>query len=146
MLDTGEDKEDSSPVYAGLADFETFRKKQALWLEQVLQSEACKAAPFRVVMMHIPTHYTVGAKGELHSRELFTPLFNQYNVDLVISGHTHKHGVYPPNETHRYAIVIGGGPVVGNRTLIHVSSTVQKLAVQMLDDSGKQVGEYIVKR
>lgn len=146
VLDTGEDKEDASPVYAGLADFEPFRKKQAQWLEQVLQAEECKAATFRVVMMHIPTHYTVGAKGELHSRELFTPLFNQYNVDLVISGHTHKHGVYPPNETHRYAIVIGGGPVVGNRTLIHVSSTVQKLTVQMLDDSGKQVGEYIVKR
>lgn len=146
VLDTGEDKDDAAAVYAGLVDCEAFRKKQAAWLQTVFQSEAYKSAPFKVVKMHIPTHYTTGGKGELHCRELFTPLFNQYKVDLVISGHTHKYGVYPPNEQHRYPLVIGGGPQPGKRTLIKVKANMQQLQLQMLDDAGKQVGEYIVKR
>ncbi|TWI85024.1 purple acid phosphatase-like protein [Lacibacter cauensis] len=146
VLDTGEDKEDTAAVYSGLVDFENFRRTQAAWLEKVLQSEAYKNAPFKVVKMHIPTHYTVGAKGELHCRKLFTPLLNQYKVDLVISGHTHKYGVYPPNAAHHYPLVIGGGPKPGTRTLIKVKANMEELKLQMLDDSGKQVGEYIVKR
>lgn len=146
VLDTGEDKEDAAAVYAGLVDCEAFRKKQAAWLETVFQSDVYKTAPFKVVKMHIPTHYTNGGKGELHCRELFTPLFNRYKVDLVISGHTHKHGVYPPNEQHQYPLVIGGGPKPGTRTLIKVKANSKELKLQMLNDSGKQVGEYIVKR
>ncbi len=146
VLDTGEDKEDAAAVYAGLVDCEAFRKKQAAWLETVFQSDVYKTAPFKVVKMHIPTHYTNGGKGELHCRELFTPLFNRYKVELGISGHTHKHGVYPPNEQHQYPLVIGGGPKPGTRTLIKVNANSKELKLQMLDDSGKQVGEYIVKR
>ncbi|WP_164972767.1 FN3 domain-containing metallophosphoesterase family protein [Lacibacter luteus] len=146
VLDTGEDKEDAAAVFAGLVDCEAFRKKQATWLETVLQSDEYKNAPYKVVKMHIPTHYTTGGKGELHCRELFTPLFNQYKVDLVISGHTHKWGVYPPNDIHQYPLVIGGGPRTGARTLIKVKANMQQLKLQMLDDSGKQVGEYLIKR
>ncbi len=146
VLDTGEDKEDTAAAYSGLVDFQNFRNNQAVWLEKILQSDAYRKAPIKVVKMHIPTHYTVGGKGELHCRELFTPLFNQYKVDLVISGHTHKYGVYPPNEIHQYPLVIGGGPKPGTRTLIKVNATMEQLKLQMLDDSGKQVGEYIVKR
>lgn len=146
VLDTGEDKEDAAAVYSGLVDFENFRLKQAVWLENVLRSDACINAPFKVVKMHIPTHYTVGGKGELHCRELFTPLFNQYKVDLVISGHTHKHGIYPPNAIHHYPLIIGGGPNAGDRTLIRVEANMQQLEVRMLNDSGKEVGNYIVKR
>lgn len=52
-LDTGEDKEDIDPAYAGLVDFDAYRKKQALWLEQQLKSNAYKKAIFKVVLMHI---------------------------------------------------------------------------------------------
>ena len=145
VLDTGEDKEDAAAVYAGLVDCEAFRKKQAAWLEAVFQSEAYKIAPYKVVKMHIPTHYTTGGEGELHCRELFTPLFNQYKVDLVISGHTHKYGIYPPNAIHHYPLVIGGGPKPGTRTLIKVKANMEELKLHMLDDSGKQVGEYTIK-
>ena len=33
VLDTGEDKADSHPVYAGLADFDKYRDSQAEWLK-----------------------------------------------------------------------------------------------------------------
>lgn len=146
VLDTGEDKEDEADVFAGLVDCAAFRNRQAVWLETVLQSEAYENAPFKVVKMHIPTHYTNGAKGELHCHELFTPLFNQYNVDLVIAGHTHTYGVHPPNEQHHYTLVIGGGPNEGKRTLIKVNAAKNELSLQMMDDSGKMVGSCNMKR
>jgi UDP-2,3-diacylglucosamine pyrophosphatase LpxH len=145
-LDTGEDKADDHAAYHGFVDFNAYREQQALWMEKLMQSDAYKQARFRVIMMHIPTHYTKGAAGELHCRSVFTPLFDQYKVDLVISGHTHRYGVHPPVQArHSYPIVIGGGPDAGTRTLMKVKATQQELAVQLLDDTGKVVGKYVVQ-
>jgi acid phosphatase type 7 len=145
-IDTGEDKDDSHSDYAGIIDFNNYREQQAVWLEELMQSDLYKNALYKVVMMHIPTFYNVEAKGELHCRELFSPLFDKYKVDIVISGHIHKHGVYPPvRGIHEYPIIIGGGPKVGTRTLIRVNANHQRLEVQMLDDSGVEVGNYIIK-
>ncbi|MDF2189157.1 metallophosphoesterase family protein [Paraflavitalea sp. CAU 1676] len=144
-LDTGEDKEDEHPVYAGIVDFDHYRVKQAAWLEQQLQSKACKKAKYRVVMMHIPPHYSGNAHGTLHCRELFSPLFDKYKVDIVIAGHTHTYGVHPPVAgTHNYPLIIGGGPKEGNRTLIRVKADQQALTLQMLKDDGAEVGRYEV--
>lgn len=144
-LDTGEDKPDDAAVYAGIVDFDHYREQQAVWLEQQLQSKACKKAKYKVVMMHIPPHYSGDWHGTLHCRKLFSPLFDKYKVDLVISGHTHKYGVHPPVPgTHNYPIVIGGGPKDGNRTLIRVKADQRALTLQMLGDDGAEVGKYEV--
>ena len=145
-LDTGEDKEDTHPVYAGIVDFDSFREQQALWLEKQLQSPACKKAKYRVVFMHIPPFYSGDAHGTLHCRKLFSPLFDKYKVDLVISGHTHRYGVHPPSAgNHSYPIIIGGGPTEGKRTLIKVKAGQQQLDLQMLGDDGTEVGTYQIK-
>jgi predicted phosphodiesterase len=144
-LDTGEDKEDTHPVYAGIVDFDAYRIKQAAWLEQQLQSKAFKKAKYRVVMMHIPPHYSGNGHGAMHCRELFSPLFDKYKVDIVISGHTHTYGVHPPVAgQHNYPLIIGGGPNEGKRTLIRVNAGQQKLSLQMLKDDGTEVGQYEV--
>ena len=39
VLDTGEDKEDSHPVYAGIVDFDEYRRQQAEWFKQVAQTK-----------------------------------------------------------------------------------------------------------
>jgi 3',5'-cyclic AMP phosphodiesterase CpdA len=145
-IDTGEDKEDDKPVYAGFAAFDAFREKQALWIEKLMQSEVYRNARYKVVFMHIPPFYSNDAHGSLHSRQLFSPLFDKYKVDLVVCGHTHVHGVHPPVKgIHDYPIVIGGGPLPGTRTLIKVDADQVELKLQMLDDSGKEVGTYSVK-
>lgn len=147
VLDTGEDKPDDAPVYAGIVDFDSYRREQAVWLEQEMQKPAFKKAPFRVVMMHIPHFYSGDWHGTMHCRELFAPLFNKHKVDMVISGHTHKFGVFAPEEgKHSYPIIIGGGPKDGNRTLIKVKANQQELSLKMLKDDGSEVGSYIVKR
>jgi hypothetical protein len=93
--------------------------------------------------MHIPPFYSNEVHGSVHSRKLFSPLFEKYKVDLVVSGHTHVYGVHPPVEgQHSYPIIIGGGPAPGTRTLIKINASNQQLKLQMLDDAGKEVGSY----
>lgn len=145
ILDTGEDKPDDHPVYAGIVDFDGYRREQALWLEQVVQRKEYRQATYRVVMMHIPPFHSGDWHGTTHCREVFDPIFNDNNVDLVISGHTHRYGVHPPSEEHSYPIIIGGGPKEGNRTIIHVEANQRNLAIEMKRDDGQVVGEYVIK-
>lgn len=143
VLDTGEDKPDSEPVYAGIVDFDAYREEQARWVDEVMQRSAFKKAKFRVVLMHIPTYYHNNWHGPMHCQKLFTPLFNQYKVDLCISGHTHQYGVHEPvMSQHTYPIIIGGGSKDGSRTLIKVKATKKDLQLTMLLDDGKEVGTY----
>ncbi len=144
-LDTGEDKEDDKPVYAGLAAFDAFREKQALWLEKLMQSDAYRNARYKVVFMHIPPFYSNDAHGSMHCRKLFSPLFDKYKVDLVVCGHTHVYGVHlPVKGQHDYPIIIGGGPSPGTRTLIKINANQKQLKLQMLNDAGKEVGTYTI--
>lgn len=143
VIDSGEDKADDEPTYAGLVDFDAYRLEQSQWLEQVLQSPACQNALYKVVLMHIPPFYSNGWHGTTHCKELFVPLFNHYNIDMVISGHTHNYGVYNPVAgLHNFPICIGGGPEDGKRTLIKLKADETMLDVQMLNDAGVEVGRY----
>ena len=146
FLDTGEDKADDHPVYAGLVDFDNYRKEQAVWMEGVMQSEAYKKALYKVVVMHIPPFYTKKeAHGVLHNRILFTPLFEKYHVDLVISGHRHSAGIYPPAQLHSYHLIIGGGPQKGTRTVIYVEADKKKLSVDLIKDDGSETSTVVIE-
>src|SRR5699024_4853818 len=112
-----------------------FRREQALWLENVMTSKAYRKSPFKVVLMHIPPFHSGDWHGTMHCRELFAPLFEKYNVDVVISGHTHRYGIHKPNDEHSFPIVIGGGPKEGQRTIIHLSANQSQLSIKMKDDT-----------
>ena len=146
-MDTGEDKEDAHPVYAGIVDFDQYRLAQAAWLKTEINSKAFKKAPFRIVMMHIPPRFSGDAHGPKHCTELFDPLLNQGKVDLVLSGHTHKYIIHQPDKAaNTYPLVIGGGPKDGNRTLTKITANAKEIKVSMLNDAGKEVGSYTAKR
>lgn len=145
ILDTGEDKPDNHPVYAGIVDFDGYREEQGKWLKRIAQEEAYKKAAYRVVVMHIPPFHSGDWHGPMHCREVFDPVFSDHHVDLVIAGHTHRYGVHPPDEEHRYPILIGGGPKEGNRTLIEFSANSQALNVIMRKDDGEEVGHYEIQ-
>jgi predicted phosphodiesterase len=145
VLDTGEDKPDDAEVYGGIVDFDSFREEQASWLEKEMQKPGYVNAKYKVVFMHIPPYYSGDWHGTMHCRKLFSPLFEKHKVDLVISGHTHRHGIHLPSEEHAYPIAIGGGPKTGNRTITNLTANKDKLELQMIDDSGKLVNEYVLK-
>jgi predicted phosphodiesterase len=144
ILDTGEDKADSHPVYAGIVDFDQYREAQAVWLENEINRKEFKNAAFRVVMMHIPPRYSGDEHGAVHCTKLFEPIMNRGKVDLVLSGHTHQYKIHQPDKKlNNYPIVIGGGPRDGSRTLTKIKATTKKIQVSIVDDSGKEVGNYL---
>ncbi|RAV31010.1 purple acid phosphatase family protein [Sinomicrobium soli] len=144
VLDSGEDKEDDHPEYHGLVAFDPYREQQAVWLDQELEQVRASGARYCVVLMHIPPYHSGDWHGTMHCRKLFGPLFEKYKVDMVISGHTHRWGIHPPDNDHGYPIVIGGGPKTGSRTKIELSAGLQQLRVAMYNDKGEQVGSYTV--
>lgn len=147
LLDTGEDKEDAHPVYAGIVDFDAYRLQQAEWFKQEMESKAFKKAKFRVILMHIPPCFGGNAPGEKHVNSVFNPLLNKAKVDIVLSGHTHRYIIRKPNEgENNYPIIVGGGPTEGRRTMTKVTADKNQLKVVMLNDKGEEAGSYILKK
>ena len=92
VLDGGEDKPDSNIEYYETANYDQYRVEEAEWLKKVLQSEECKNAKHRIVLMHMPP--LNGNKmwhGPLHAAKCFLPLLNEANIDVMLCGHTHKY-------------------------------------------------------
>ena len=147
VIDTGEDKEDEHPVFAGLVEFDAYREEQLEWFKnEVSKSDSFVNAKFRVVLMHIPFLYSDNWYTTLQLRDMYAELFNKTKIDVCISGHTHEYKLREPgtvdNFTHNYAIVIGGGPKKGERTLTKLKANNNKLEISILDDKGKEVESY----
>jgi len=129
VLDSGEDKPDSNKEYYGLAAFDAYRIEQAQWLAADAQSPSFKQAKFRIAFFHMPPYGGNNWHGETHLRTLWSPIFNQSGVDLVICGHTHAFAHIPPRESaNNYPIIIGStdtvirGDVAGPRLTITVTA------------------------
>ena len=63
--------------------------EQRSWLKSVLENTRQK---WIVVMMHHPPYSTSRGHNYFLLRALFKPLFDRYNVDLILSGHDHAYG------------------------------------------------------
>lgn len=136
VLDTGEDKPDSHPVYGGINDFDSYRREQALWLQQEIKSKRFRKCSNRIVLMHIPPFVTGDHGSENHAEnelvELFTPIFNKAKIDLVLSGHTHRHySIEPDGKERMFPIVIND-----NRSVIDLTSDEEGITVKITDIDG----------
>lgn len=144
-LDTGEDKADDADAYHGMAKFDEFREKQAAWLKTVLESAEAKKARYRVVLMHIPPYHSGDWHGTMHCQKVFGPVLANGQVDLVISGHTHRYGVHEAQKDHPYPIMIGGGPKEGQRTIVKVEANQDGLEAQLILETKETVGRVLLK-
>jgi predicted phosphodiesterase len=140
VLDSGEDKKDTHPVYAGLVDFDEYRRQQAEWLAEDLRTEAAQQAAFVVALFHIPPYGTRDAHGTLHVRQMWNEILNEAGVDLVLNGHTHRFARHDPEEgEHAYPIVITGQ---SNTTRVDVSPGA--LLVTVSDEDGAVVDSFSI--
>ena len=135
VLDTGEDKPDSHPVYAGLADFDRYRDLQAEWLKVNAKSGQFLDASFQIVICHIPPF--TGREGRIrhaveYIKSSWDPIFDDTGIDLLICGHTHRYAILQADEDHHYPIVIGG-----QDTIIKVNVNQDKLTVTALESDGQ---------
>ncbi|AQT70282.1 Calcineurin-like phosphoesterase [Anaerohalosphaera lusitana] len=145
VLDGGEDKEDSHWAYSGLNAFDQYRVQQAHWLEQKIELGEFKNAPYRICLTHIPLFGSGDAHGTLDCRDKWADLLQQANIDLHISGHTHRPNILAPSEEHNYPIFIGGAPQYGRGTIVQVDVTKDKMQVKMIEDNGEVFGTYQIK-
>jgi len=93
---------------------------QLNWLTAELASPASQDADFRVVVFHRPPYTnlwcdTSGYNGENAVRVFWVPLFEQYGVDLVVSGHAHAYERGEQNGV-MYTIVGGAGGALDTMT------------------------------
>lgn len=143
VMDTGESKADDDAVHGGIHAFDAYRAMQAEWLAREVETPAFRQAKFRVAFIHIPPyHMNEEIHASYHSRDLWVPMLNAAKIDLMLCGHTHRHGIHPAERgKHEFPIVIGGGPKDGKRTITHVRVDERQLTLTMKDDGGRVVGE-----
>lgn len=129
-LDTGEDKLDTNPLFAGIFRMKEYRELQTRWLEWAVETPAVRTARFRVAFCHIPLsdprpdenpgdvapadvapQYTRDyARWQRTCAKMWGPILDRAGVKLVISGHQHSFR-YDPRDTPRtWAQLVGGGP------------------------------------
>jgi hypothetical protein len=151
VLDTGEDKPDGLPVYAGLGRFADYRTEQARWLEKVIEEPLFKSAPHRVAFLHIPLVWEApvpedwpavwgkGIKGWVCEDGLakWHDLLVRAKISVVLSGHTHSHAWFAPNDRRPYGQLIGGGPTPQEAIEIsgHADARRLELTMKKLDGS-----------
>lgn len=99
ILDAGEDKPDRNAEYSGMADFDSYRNEELQWLMQAVADPMFAQAPVKVAVMHIPA---IGREdswyGQKWVSENFVPILNQAGVDIMLSGHHHRHIYVLPGE------------------------------------------------
>ncbi|MFO0784536.1 MAG: FN3 domain-containing metallophosphoesterase family protein [Phycisphaerales bacterium] len=139
VLDTGEDKPDGHPVYAGLGVFSAYRDMQRAWLQGVLSDPRVRTARHRVVVQHIPMW---GGGSSEDAREKWAPLVAQLKPTVMLSGHTHTFAFTPPDAAHAYPQLVGGGPAPEAATLIEGHANGDLLTLTARNMSGAVLGSY----
>ena len=134
-LDTGEDKLDTNPLFAGIFKMKPYREKQARWLAEAIETPAVKTAKFKVAFCHIPLfdsnpkanpgdvapadkapQYTHDfAIWQRTCANLWSPYFKKAGVQLVIAAHQHQFRYDAPTADRPWAQIVGGGPELGER-------------------------------
>lgn len=143
-LDTGEDKPDSTQVYAGLNHMESFRDTELQWFRQHAATNVRMAsAPFRVVVMHQPTFgWGWNSAHSTAKRAEWVSAANAANIDLVIAGHDHRYSLTPAGaQNNRYPVL-----VVGQDQIATVHATASELQVRVTDAAGKELGALTIPR
>jgi len=155
-LDTGEDKPDRHPAFAGLADFEDYRRAQTKWLVSVLKRPEINSAPFLIACCHIPLR---GLKGDNDGRTLkgyayysgqghdewMKPLADA-GCRMVVSGHTHRPRIQKPAGDCPVYQVVGGGSRAGSATLIRIEVDKAELQLTIEDLKAKPLHKLVLKK
>ncbi len=158
-LDTGEDKPDRHPAWAGQARFEPYREEQRDWLARALKSPAVATAPFVVAFCHIPLFDSRPdanpgdqiegfASWQRQSANLWGPLLKEHGVQLVVAAHVHRHRYDAPTEDRPWAQITGGGHDMTRQvTVIHGKTKGDELEV-VVDNiaDGRELGRWMFSK
>jgi predicted phosphodiesterase len=144
IIDTGEDKSDTTQVYAGLNAMTSYHDRELKWLEEEpTTSSRSRTAPFRVLLMHQPHWGWLGHGDQKTARAAWTAAANAARVDLVIAGHTHRFSLTPAGSPlgNDYPIL-----VVGQGDVAKVDATATSLHVTVVAQDGSVRTDFTLHR
>lgn len=152
MLDSGEDKADASPVFNGVKELEQYIDQEIEWLRQAVKSKMWRKAEHRIVMIHIPPTSQpmreikrlneILCWGSARWGEKALEIFNNADIDLMISGHTHQfHFVAERKGEQNYPLVIND-----NRSAMTVKVSPKGIDLKVINlDAEVILEEYFQK-
>lgn len=139
LLDTGEDKPDDHHDYSGVTAFDQYRLEQEAWLKEVVKTADFKNAKKRIVMAHMPpvkrpqetTRLSVHGPDMVY--KLYMPILNKEKIDLLISGHTHRHSIteVTPGE-YNFPVLIND-----NKSMSYYTVTSEGINVKTYNTEGE---------
>jgi acid phosphatase type 7 len=140
IMDSGEDKADSHPVYAGLVDFDAYRDEQTKWLKKAVQSDDFENALYRIVLVHIPVFSGSSGHGATDITENWGPVLNDAGIDLLISGHHHRYSRIERAEGKNLFPIM----VVGQDMVLKTDVSHEQLSLVVRDINGGIVDTMMI--
>lgn len=123
LLDCGEDKPDTHPVYYGMNDFSGLRADQLDFLKAEHRKAEFRKASKRILIHHIPlwslTPEEDGANS--FSLELWGAELSRQPYSVVVNAHTHNAELLAKGVAgNPFPVVKGGGPSAKTASVIHL--------------------------
>jgi predicted MPP superfamily phosphohydrolase len=151
-MDTGEDENgvDSDPrtAYKQPEFWRACRRREAVWLKELLAKKPGDDAPWHIFLSHIPL-YNNNPWDSPSSREYWEPILHDANLDLMLAGHDHTWKLLPKKAGGRppWPVLIGGGPSPRRDseegTVMLVTADATTLRVRLIAASdGRQLIEF----
>ena len=135
-LDTGEDKPDEHPQFAGLVSCNSYRIAQGEWLKDQFKRPEIANAPYIVAFCHIPIYDSNPkanpgdilqgyASWQRTCANSWGPTLTKYGAQLVVAAHKHKYRYDEPGEGRSWAQVVGGGLVLGGKDGLNAPTVIE---------------------
>jgi len=140
VLDSGEDKADTHPVYAGLVDFDAYRDEQTQWLSKAVQSDDFENALYRIVLVHIPVFSGSSGHGATDITEKWGPVLNNAGIDLLVSGHHHRYSRIERGEGENLFPIM----IIGQDMLLKTDVSNEQLSLVVRDINGDIVDTVMI--
>ena len=140
LLDNGEDKNDKSIEYSGLADYTGFRLKETEWLKNEIKSKDFKKSNKKILIHHMPIYGWENRydSGFIACKDLWNPIFEKTSFNIAITGHLHHYKFYKKGETgNPFPLVIGGGNNENSATVMVLTKQGNKLTLKVFKLNGE---------
>ena len=142
VLDGCEDKPDNDPRYYGMGDWNEYRRQQAEWLKGVVNSDEFRAAPVRIVLMHMIPGKEDSWYGEQQIRRLFVPELAGKGIDLMLCGHYHRyHWIDDGSRGVDFPILVNS-----NNDCLRVSADAKGIDLKVVNTAGAVIKQHRIDK
>ena len=135
VLDAGEDKPDNNCGYSGTADYDAYRARELEWLREAVKDPAFRSAPVKICLIHVPTF---NDRDSWYSQKWITrhflPVLQEAGIDLMLSGHHHRHICREAEGDLPYPILVNS-----NMERMDVLVTATGIDIHTFDPEGREV-------